>query len=141
VRYIRPTRFDVAFNGLARRLVRVGVSFWGARELRVVGRRSGEVRSTVVNLLELDGERFIVAPRGETQWVRNLRAAGGAGDLRTGRRAEAFVAEEVVDDDAKGPVLAAYLDRWAFEVRRFFADGTEPAAFPVFRIRPSAAAR
>ena len=141
MRYIRPTRFDVVFNGLARRLVRVGVSFWGARELRVVGRRSGEVRSTVVNLLELGGERFLVAPRGETQWVRNLRAAGGVGDLRTGRRSEAFVAQEVVDDDAKAPVLAAYLDRWAFEVKRFFADGIDPAGFPVFRIRPTAAAR
>ena len=140
MRYIRPTRFDAIFNGLARRLVRVGVSFWGARELRVVGRRSGEVRSTVVNLLEIDGERFLVAPRGETQWVRNLRAAGG-GDLRTGRRAEAFVAHEVVDDDAKAPVLAAYLERWAFEVKRFFADGVEPAGFPVFRIRPTAGAR
>lgn len=142
MRYIRPTRFDVIFNAIARRLVRVGVSFWGARELRVVGRRSGEVRSTVVNLLELDGTRYLVAPRGDTQWVRNLRAADGHGDLRTGRRSEPFTSIEVVDDDEKAPVLSAYLERWAFEVKRFFADGVDPAGFPVFRIAtPSGAAR
>ena len=133
MRYIRPTRFDALFNGIARRLVRFGVSFWGARELRVVGRHSGEVRSTMVNLLELDGERFLVAPRGETQWVRNLRAAEGTGDLRTGRRSEVFTSVELAGD-AKAPVLQAYLDRWAFEVKRFFADGVEPDGFPVFRI-------
>jgi len=133
MRYIHPTTFDLLFNRIARRLVRLGVSLWGARELRVVGRRSGAVRSTVVNLLEVDGERYLVAPRGETQWVRNLRAAGGRAELRTGRRSDAFTSVELADDE-KAPVLAAYLERWAFEVKRFFADGVDPAGFPVFRL-------
>jgi hypothetical protein len=96
----------------------------------------------VVNLLELDGERYLVAPRGRTQWVRNLRAAG-TGDLRVGRRTQAFRADELADGD-KGPVLRAYLDRWGWEVGRFFEDlgkdsDDEAVAavapdFPVFRV-------
>src|ERR1044071_7121277 len=85
--------FTRAVRGLARR----GVSVAGSRELQVVGRSSGELRTTVVNLLDLDGQRYLVAPRGTTQWVRNLRAAG-SGTLRVGRRREAFRAVELPDD-------------------------------------------
>jgi deazaflavin-dependent oxidoreductase (nitroreductase family) len=99
-------------------LTRAGVSVWGARELRVRGRRSGEWRSTVVNVLDHDGERYLVAPRGETQWVRNLRVAG-VGELRHGRHLVAFTADELADD-AKADVLRAYLRRWKFEVGMFF---------------------
>ncbi len=63
-------------NWTIRQLVRMGISVWGARDLRLRGRKSGEIRSTVVNVLDLDGERFLVAPRGTTEWVKNLRAAG-----------------------------------------------------------------
>ena len=141
-RYLRPQRGDLAFNRFVGWLVRRGVSVAGARRLSVRGRTTGEMRTTVVNLLELDGERYLVAPRGHTQWVRNLRAAG-QGTLTVGRRHESFVAEELADAD-KGPVLAAYLDRWAWEVGRFFedldkdsdADALAAAApdFPVFRV-------
>jgi deazaflavin-dependent oxidoreductase (nitroreductase family) len=106
------------FNRLVRWLTRHGLSLAGSRELWVVGRRSGQVRTTVVNLLELDGQRYLVAPRGATEWVRNLRAAG-SGELRVGRRVERFRSEELADD-AKGPVLRAYLDRWGWEVGQFF---------------------
>ena len=141
-RYLRPQRGDLAFNRFVGWLVRRGVSVAGARRLSVRGRTTGEMRTTVVNLLELDGERYLVAPRGHTQWVRNLRSAG-QGTLTVGRRHESFVAEELADAD-KGPVLAAYLDRWAWEVGRFFedldkdsdADALAAAApdFPVFRV-------
>jgi deazaflavin-dependent oxidoreductase (nitroreductase family) len=143
-RYLTPGRADVAFNRLVAWLVRRGVSVAGARRLSVRGRTSGETRTTVVNLLDLDGERYLVAPRGHTQWVRNLRAAG-EGTLTVGRRVEPFVADELTDAD-KGPVLAAYLDRWAWEVGRFFEDldkDSDPEAlaaaapdFPVFRVAP-----
>jgi hypothetical protein len=83
-----------------------------------------------------------VAPRGETQWVRNLRAAGG-GELRLGGRSEAFRAVEL-DDAQKPPVLRAYLARWRFEVGRFFAGVSATPSddelraiaggYPVFRI-------
>ena len=91
-------------NWTVRHLVRLGVSVWGARELRLVGRKSGQIRSNVVNLLPLDGEQYLVAPRGTTEWVRNLRAAGG-GELRVGRRVESFEAAELADD-AQAPGAA-----------------------------------
>lgn len=120
-RYLPPGRGDRAMNALARRLTRAGVGLWGARELRVAGRRSGEIRTTVVNVLEVDGIGYLVAARGETEWVRNLRAAEGRGELRIGRRTQSFVATELTDD-AKPAILRPYLERWAFEVGRFFDD-------------------
>jgi deazaflavin-dependent oxidoreductase (nitroreductase family) len=113
------------FNPLVGWLTRHGVSIWGARELRVRGRSTGEWRTTPVNPLALDGHRYLVAPRGETQWVRNIRVSGG-GELRVGRRLEAFTCTEVADDD-KVDILRAYLQRWKMEVGKFF-DGVGPEA-------------
>jgi deazaflavin-dependent oxidoreductase (nitroreductase family) len=111
------------FNRFVAFLTRHGVSVIGSRVLAVKGRSSGEWRTVPVNLLELDGRRYLVAPRGETQWVRNIRAAGG-GELRVGKRAEAFRARELAEDESVG-VLRAYLKRWKFEVGMFF-DGVGP---------------
>ncbi len=130
------------FNRLVAALTRAGVSFWGSRILEVRGRKSGEPRRTPVNLLALDGQRYLVAPRGHTQWVRNLRVAG-EGELLLGRRREHFTARELADAD-KEPVLRAYLRRWKWEVGQFFggvgADSTAEelaavaADHPVFRV-------
>jgi deazaflavin-dependent oxidoreductase (nitroreductase family) len=109
------------FNRLVAALTRLGISVAGSRVLEVRGRKSGELRRTPVNLLTLDGERYLVAPRGNTQWVRNLRAAG-AGRLLVGRRGESFTAVEVPDGD-KVPILREYLRRWKWEVGPFF-EGT-----------------
>jgi deazaflavin-dependent oxidoreductase (nitroreductase family) len=106
-------------------LTRHGVSVWGSRVLAVRGRTSGEWRTTPVNLLELEGHRYLVSPRGEGQWVRNLRVAG-TGELRVGKKVEPFRARELgEDDDEKVAVLRAYLKRWKFEVGVFF-DGVGP---------------
>jgi deazaflavin-dependent oxidoreductase (nitroreductase family) len=113
------------FNRAVAFLTRHGVSLLGSRVLAVQGRTSGKWRTTPVNLLDHDGKRYLVAPRGEAQWVRNLRAAG-TGQLRVGRRVEAFRAREL-DSDEKVPVLRAYLKRWKFEVGVFF-DGTGPTS-------------
>ena len=146
-RYIVPDWFTKnVFNRSVRWLTRRGLSVAGSRELRVVGRSSGQVRTTAVNLLDVDGQRYLVSPRGTTQWVRNLRAAG-TGELRVGRRIEAVEADEL-PDDAKPPVLKAYLDRWGWEIGRFF-EGLDKHAtveqlaaiapgFPVFRVTPKA---
>src|SRR2546421_4483822 len=96
-RYLEPTRSTRIFNATVARLTRMGVSVYGSRVLYVKGRKSGEWRSTPVNLLTVDGTRYLVAPRGHTQWVRNLRAVG-TGELRVGRRAEPFRATEITDD-------------------------------------------
>ncbi len=122
-RYVLPrTRFgrmtNTVFNSAVEWLTRRGVSIWGSRVLYVRGRSSGQWRSNPVNLLSHGGRRYLVAPRGQTQWVRNLRAAGG-GELRVGRRVERFTATEL-PDDRKPEILRAYLARWKFEVGVFF---------------------
>jgi deazaflavin-dependent oxidoreductase (nitroreductase family) len=113
------------FNRLVASLTGRGISVLGSRVLAVRGRTSGEWRTTPVNLLSLDGRRYLVAPRGETQWVRNLRAAG-TGELRVGSRAESFRGREL-DDDEKVPVLRAYLKKWRAETGIFF-EGTGPGS-------------
>jgi deazaflavin-dependent oxidoreductase (nitroreductase family) len=142
-RYVEPGWFTRnLFNRMVAALTRAGVSVWGSRELRVRGRKSGEWRTTPVNLLTFEAEPYLVAPRGETQWVRNLRVAG-EGELRVGRRTEAFRATELPDEE-KVEVLRAYLKRWKAEVGVFFGgvSATAPDSelrriasdHPVFRL-------
>ena len=111
------------FNRSVAFLTRQGISVLGSRVLAVKGRTSGQWRTTPVNMLPFDGHRYLVAPRGETQWVRNLRAVG-TGELRLGRQAEFFRGRELTDDE-KVPVLRAYLKRWKAEVGIFF-EGVGP---------------
>jgi deazaflavin-dependent oxidoreductase (nitroreductase family) len=117
--YNAPAKGTNFFNDSVARLARVGVSIYGSRLLCVKGRKTGEMRSTAVNPLTVGGQRYLVAPRGNTQWVRNLRAANGEGELRLGRKTERFTATEI-DDDAKPAILRPYLKRYAFEVGMFF---------------------
>lgn len=142
-RYVEPGGATRVFNRTVGGLTRLGLSIWGSRILAVRGRTSGEWRTTPVNPLTYQGQRYLVAPRGQTQWVRNLRVAG-SGELRVGRRAEPFTATELPDQD-KPPVLRAYLRRWRAEIGVFF-QGVGPDApdarlaeiapgYPVFRIR------
>jgi deazaflavin-dependent oxidoreductase (nitroreductase family) len=106
------------FNRAVAGLMALGISVQGSRVLEVKGRKSGEWRSTPVNLLEVDGARYLVAPRGNTQWVRNMRVAQG-GRLKLGRGTEDFKATEVTGDAAV-PLLRAYLRKWKWEVGAFF---------------------
>ncbi|GAA5161300.1 nitroreductase family deazaflavin-dependent oxidoreductase [Pseudonocardia eucalypti] len=144
-RYVQPGRATAVFNRVIGGLTRAGVSVWGSRILRVRGRKTGEWRTTPVNLLTHDGVRYLVAPRGQTHWVRNLRVQG-TGELVVGKRVEPFRATEIADAD-KAAVLRAYLRRWKFEVGVFF-DGVGPDAsdeellrvapgHPVFRVGPT----
>jgi deazaflavin-dependent oxidoreductase (nitroreductase family) len=135
-------RMDRVSREIVTGLTRLGISLRGSRVLYVRGRKSGEWRTTPVNLLTFEGKQYLVAPRGHTQWVRNLRAAGG-GELRLGRRVEPFTATELRDEE-KPELLREYLRRWKFEVGMFFS-GVGPDApteklleiapgYPVFRI-------
>lgn len=145
-RYVKPKSATSSFNDAVARLTRMGISVYGSRVLYVRGRTSGEWRTTPVNPLRMpDGTRYLVAPRGNTQWVRNLRVTP-AGELRIGRKVEPFTATEVADDD-KPVILRSYLRRWKFEVGVFF-DGVDAKApeeklraiapgYPVFRVEPS----
>jgi deazaflavin-dependent oxidoreductase (nitroreductase family) len=117
--YKRPGWFTThVFNRFVAGMTRSGISVMGSRVLEVRGRTSGEPRRTPVNLLDFEGSRYLVSPRGHTQWVRNLRVSG-EGRLWLGRHSEAFTAAELADDE-KPPLLRAYLKRWAFEVGVFF---------------------
>ena len=142
-RYLQPGRVTLMFNSAVAFLTRRGLSVWGSRVLAVRGRTSGEIRTTPVNLLTLDGRRYLVAPRGITQWVRNIRVVG-EGELRVGRRVEKFTPVELADQE-KPAVLRAYLKRWKFEIGVFF-DGVGPdssdeellaiaAGYPVFLVQ------
>ncbi len=144
-RYQRPGWMTTnIFNRIVALITRLGLSVYGSRVLAVRGRSSGEWRTTPVNLLSFRGERYLVAPRGVTQWVRNIRA-GGAAELRLGRRSEPIRVAELSDAE-KPAVLRAYLRRWKVEVGAFF-QGVGPDApdddlrriapgYPVFRILP-----
>ena len=134
------------FNRIVARLTKLGISLMGSRVLSVRGRKTGDWRSTPVNLLVLDGQRYLVAPRGHTQWVRNLRA-NPEGRLQLGRAIETFRAEEVADPD-KTEVLRLYLKKWSWEVGTFFSgDVTKNSpeetlhhiapGVPVFKIHPA----
>jgi deazaflavin-dependent oxidoreductase (nitroreductase family) len=141
-RYIAPKKATNMFNSVVAKLTERGFSVWGSRVLTVRGRKSGEPRSNPVNLLTFEGEQYLVAPRGVTQWVRNLRVAG-EGRLRVGKRTEEFTYVELADDE-KPALLRAYLKRWKFEVGVFF-DGVDAKAsdeklreiapgYPIFRV-------
>ena len=142
-RYIRPDWFTAhVFNPLVGLLTRLGVSVYGSRILAVRGRKSGVWRTTPVNLLDFRGRRYLVAPRGTTEWVRNIRVAGTA-ELRLGSRREPIRVAELADEE-KPELLRHYLQRWKWEVGQFF-EGVGPDApdaeiqriapnHPVFRI-------
>lgn len=139
----RPAWFTTnVVNRLTGLMTQAGVGVRGMHMLEVQGRRSGQPRKTPVNVLDFEGSRYLVAPRGETEWVRNLRASGH-GKLLLGRHVEGFTPVELSDEE-KVPVLRAYLRRWKLEVGAFF-DGLTPdapdeefsqaaAKHPVFRL-------
>ena len=124
-------------------LTRAGISVWGSRELRVRGRKSGEWRAVPVNLLTYEGNRYLVAPRGETQWVRNARVTGQVW-LKRGRSRQQFRLRELEDRD-KPDVLREYLSRYKLAVRRYFpippdarleAFSDIAGQYPVFELIP-----
>jgi hypothetical protein len=141
--YQRPDWFTKhVFNRVVALFTRLGISVWGWRVLRVQGRKSGAWRSSPVNLLNRDGLQYLIAPRGHTQWVRNIRVSGG-GELVVGSRVQPFKAIEIADAE-KVPILRDYLKRWKFEVGVFFGgvgpDSTDEELrriapdHPVFRV-------
>lgn len=119
VRYDEPDRASRAANAVIRWLAESGISIAGTRVLRVRGRKSGIRRGVVVNVLTVDGVDYLVSPRGTTQWVRNVRAAGVVeiGPRWHSRHARAT---EVADAD-KPDLLRRYLDRWYWEVKGHIA--------------------
>jgi len=136
-----PTPVEKIFNRVFGFLVGIGLPFPNKYLLLVRGRKSGKLYSTPVNLLELKGKRFLVAPRGRTQWVRNAEAAGEV-TLKKGSAQLKFRLRPVAETE-KPEVLKAYLDSFKSEVQRYFpvAAGSPAEAFvglaadfPVFEL-------
>lgn len=117
--YKKPDWFTAhVVNPLLKGLHKLGIGVAGSQTLALRGRKSGEIRTNPINPFELDGRTYLLAPRGTTQWVRNLRAAGGEGELRRGHKVRHFHADEVPDSE-KLPPLRLYMDKWAWEVKGF----------------------
>jgi deazaflavin-dependent oxidoreductase (nitroreductase family) len=143
--FLRPSAGERIFNRLFGIALACGIGLRHNYVLEVSGRRSGRIFSTPVDLLEFDGHRYLVAPRGETNWVRNARAAGRAA-LRKGRVHEEFRLREVAVGE-RAILLKAYLDRFATTVQRYFpvtrgAPALDflpiAARYPVFELLPVA---
>jgi deazaflavin-dependent oxidoreductase (nitroreductase family) len=124
------------FNRLITATHRLGLSPAGSQTLAVRGRKSGEMKTNPVNPFELDGRTYLFSPRGTTQWVRNLRAAGGEGELRTGRKVRRFHATELPDSQ-KLPLIRLYMDKWAWEVKGFLGIDADAPDEELRRIAPN----
>jgi deazaflavin-dependent oxidoreductase (nitroreductase family) len=101
--------------------------------LAVAGRKTGKTHTVPVNVLAVDNGRYLVAPRGETQWARNLRASGQGELRRRGKRAS-ITATEITDPDKQARIVGAYIERFGYQVRWQFRRLPDPADHPVFQI-------
>jgi deazaflavin-dependent oxidoreductase (nitroreductase family) len=135
--YRRPGRVVRRLtNPLLVLAMRMGISVWGSRVLEVRGRTTGTPRRTPVNLLNFEGNEYLVCPRGDSQWARNVRADNGRLILELGRRREERTARELSNQE-KPPVLRAYLRRWKMEVGVFFEGvSADSADEDLLRIAP-----
>ncbi|MES9507106.1 nitroreductase family deazaflavin-dependent oxidoreductase [Streptomyces sp. NPDC000609] len=141
--YLQGSALNVRMNGIVGWLARRGLSLFGSAELSVRGRKSGQMQRVPVNPHTHEGTRYLVSARGHSQWVRNMRAAGG-GELRVGRKVHAFTAVEIADDGQKARIIRTYLERWGWEVNEYFKGITAKSSdaellaacpdHPVFRI-------
>jgi deazaflavin-dependent oxidoreductase (nitroreductase family) len=124
-----PTTVEKVFNRVFGFLVGLGLGFKHSYLLEVRGRKSGKLYSTPVDLLELNGKNYLVAPRGRTQWVRNAEAAGEI-TLKKGSALRKFRLRPIPDAE-KPPILKAYLDSFKREVQTYFpvAAGSPLEAF------------
>jgi deazaflavin-dependent oxidoreductase (nitroreductase family) len=130
-------------NGIISRLAGIGLVPMNTVLLQVRGRRSGQTRSTAVSWVEHEGQRYLVSPRGNTEWARNAKAAGEA--VLNHRKTERVRLEEVPVEQ-RAPIIKAYLKKTAMVTKREF--GLDPDApidefekiadrHPVFRITPA----
>lgn len=139
-----PSAGEKFFNRIFGFLVGLGLSFSYNYLLQVRGRKSGKIYSTPISLVEKDGKKFLVAPRGRTQWVRNAEAAGEV-TLKKGSKRQTFGLRPLSDAE-KPVILKAYLDSFPSAVQRFFPvpAGSPPQAFagivqdyPAFELMPA----
>ena len=146
--FLKPSLIERIFNRCFAVAIGFGMGLGHNYVLEVKGRKSGKIYSAPVDLLEFEGRRYLVAPRGETNWVRNARAVGRV-TLRKGRQSTEYTVREVAP--AQRPtLLKAYLDRFALTVQRYFPVPRESPAsefapiaerYPVFELSPAGETR
>ncbi|GIJ29517.1 hypothetical protein Vqi01_46790 [Micromonospora qiuiae] len=124
-RYWRPSWFAI-------RVFNPAMTALGGATLEVAGRRTGKVQRVPLNILEHGGERYIVALRGNTEWARNLRAAGRCTVRKGWGRTEYRVTELPLQEGA--PIVDAYRAKWGKQSARFFERMPDHAQHPVFRL-------
>ncbi|MHC5904968.1 nitroreductase family deazaflavin-dependent oxidoreductase [Streptomyces sp. S6] len=140
--YLKASPLNARLNNVIGWLARHGLSLAGSAELSVKGRKSGQSQRIPVNPHTHEGAQYLVSARGHSQWVRNMRAAGG-GELRVGRKVREFTAVELPDAE-KTAILRTYLEHWGWQVDQFFQGVTAKSSdeeiaaaagdHPVFRI-------
>lgn len=139
--YNKPAGLVKAMNAFVSWLASLGIVPGGTVTIETKGRKSGQTRSNAVTVVEHEGQRYLVAPRGETEWVRNVRAANGEAVLRHGARKPVRLEELPIEQRA--PIIKPYLKKTAMATKGEF--GLEPDAdiseferiapkHPVFRI-------
>jgi deazaflavin-dependent oxidoreductase (nitroreductase family) len=142
--YHKPSGAVKLMNSIVGRLASIGLVPMSTVLLQVKGRRSGQTRSTPVSWIEHEGQRYLVAPRGNTEWVRNVKAAGGEAVLKS-RKTEGVRLEEV-PVERRAPIIKTYLKKTAMVTKREF--GLDPDSpmeefakiapdHPVFQITPT----
>jgi hypothetical protein len=141
--YLKPGAFERIFGRSLVLLVRIGLIHGHFFVLEIRGRKSGRTISLPVDPLDLEGQRYLVCARGNSNWVRNARTAGEVVLVRAMRRRR-YLAREL-PPEMRPPILKAYLDRFAGEVQRFFPvpKGSAVESFkdlaphyPVFALQP-----
>jgi deazaflavin-dependent oxidoreductase (nitroreductase family) len=142
--FLEPRPIEKIFNRALGYLVGLGIGPGYMYLLQVRGRKSGRLYETPVNMLDMEGKRYLVAPRGRTQWVRNAEATGEI-TLKKGRSRQNFRLRPIADGE-KPPLLKLYLERFVTQVQRYFTlkAGSAPEAFrevapnyPVFELLPA----
>jgi hypothetical protein len=117
--YLRPGIVERMFGRILVSFIRIGLVRGHFYVLEVSGRKSGRTISLPVDPLDLEGQRYLVCARGNSNWVRNARSTGEVALVRAMRRRRFAVRE--LSPSLRAPVLKAYLDRYATEVQRFFS--------------------
>jgi deazaflavin-dependent oxidoreductase (nitroreductase family) len=130
-----PTPVEKFLNRGFGFLIGLGIGPSHIHLLEVRGRKSGKIFKTPVDLLQLNGKQYLVAPRGRTQWVRNAEAAGEI-TLKKGCSRHKFQLRPIADAD-KAPILKAYLDNFRREVQRYFTVAAGSAAENFVSIAPN----
>ncbi len=132
--YNKPTAMAKFINSTMRQFASIGLSPRDTVALRVRGRKSGKLRSNVVTYVEHEGARYLVAPRGTTEWVLNVRAAGGEASLKHGRSKPVRLVE--VPDAERAPIIRSYLKKMPGMVQREFGVQADSPDADIERIAP-----